>query len=166
MKRIITLLLLVTVFIAAHAEWIELGESVDQTIYINPKISKDGYSYHLAWVKHVPKPKALAQERRTLAKDYKNSKYLKYTHRIILYKFDLSANKYKDISTTTYASERVIETSNYEYLSDWTYPIPDSVGEDILETVKKIVGQKQESVAAPSRVQVPMRKQGTSAGDR
>lgn len=168
MKRIITLLLLATVFIAAHAEWIECTESDDYKAYINPKISKDGYGYryYLAWVKYVAKPKTLAQKRRECARIFKNSKYLKYTHHIELNKFDLNANKYKLINITYYASGRGLETFNQEYLSDWTYPIPDSVGEAILETVKMIVGQTQEPVTAPSRVQVPMRKQGTSAGDR
>ncbi len=143
MKRIFSLLLFAVICVAVHAEWIEADNSNVSVYYVNDNITKDASGYYMVWTKHVTKSNALAKERKELYRDFKNRKYLKYTHAIDLIKFDLNNNRYKIISITYYASSNAIETLNVEYASDWNYPIPESVGERIMEMVNAIIAYQE-----------------------
>lgn len=139
MKRILSLLLFAIFCMAAHAEWIETAESKDYVIYVNDNITKDYSGYYLVWTKYVAKSSALAKERRELYNIYKKAKCNKFTHRTVMTKYDLKNNKCKTMSIIMYASDEVIESINNEYLFDWEYPVPESVGEGVMEMVKLMV---------------------------
>lgn len=139
MKQILSLLLFVTICVVAHAEWLYCGETDTDVYYVNADIRKDYSGYYLVWVKEVTKSSALKQKRQELYRDYKKKGFLKYTHAIAHYKYDLRANCYKYLSLTNYSSGGVISTVQLEYRSNWEYPIPDSVGEDIFDTIDSLI---------------------------
>ena len=74
----------------------------------------------------------------------KNNKYLKCSYYVEMAKYDLNNNRSKSYSLTWYnASGSVIDTSNIEYYSEWTYPMPDSMGEGIMYMVKMLIAMQE-----------------------
>ncbi len=138
MKRVFFLLLFVTICVMAHAEWIGVAESNDYIVSINDDITKDD-RYYLVWVKYEAKSSALTKERREFYKDFKKKGFLKYTHFLVLQKFDLNGKRLKNITTVYYASDKVIESFNFEYESQWEYPVPGSLYESTMNAVKTLV---------------------------
>ena len=143
MKRIITILLFVTICVIAHANWLEVADTSDYIVFINNDINIDEYGHHLVWFKYVPRTHSLTKIRKDNYREYKKKGYLKYTHHMNLYKYNLRENKSMLLTTTYYASEEPIETINYNYISIWQYPIPESLNEAMMEAVKLLVKMQE-----------------------
>ncbi len=139
MKRIILLIITSVFCLMAHAEWIEAAETDDYLVYINSEINKDDFGNYMAWFKYVPQTSSLTRIRKGYYREFKKKGYLKLTHFMNLYKYSLRDNKSMLITTTYYASGKPIETVNYDYVSEWQYPVPESLSEAMMEAVKLLV---------------------------
>ena len=143
MKRVFSFFLLATVCcIMAKADWIECTRSDETIFYVNDNITQDNYGYYYTWIKYETIPSALAAKRQDMYNTFGDNRYFNYTHMLVYEKFDLNRNRTQTLSITHYASGSSIKTFNYDD-DEWNYILPDSMGEEIMKVIKRLVASKR-----------------------
>ena len=146
MKKILFLFALLSSSIIANAQnkfdndsnYVYAGEGGAYKFYVNINSIKKDYEGIKFWM-GIYLFKNRTQERNKYVRAHRNKKYLNYLYSKDYIIMDTDGSKNKILAGTDYDyNEDLLDSSNFEYVSDWDYIIPGSIMEVVANLVKNV----------------------------
>lgn len=138
-KTILTLLITLCPILAFASDYIYLGSSGVNTIYVNNDITPNDGKYR-AWVKFTYR-----NTKAGIAERIHNAKRLRLpglSYFLILKEFDTEKKQSRDIATYIYRKDGVLIDKETNEYGEFEYIVPNSVEEDLLNFVSNQMDKK------------------------